>query len=88
MFSPLKSYFLSQEHAAIVIKRFLENEMSELYCWHMHSLMSMFHGRIQVVERPNNSVAEVQKNLVLVHKVLVERKNGNFMSLTIKRLNR
>ena len=86
MFSPLKSYFLSQEHPPIVIKRFFENEMSELYLWHMHSLMSMFRGRIQVVERANNSVAEVLENLELVHKMLVERKNENFMSLTVKRL--
>ena len=28
MFSPLKSYFLSQEHPPIVIKRFFENDMS------------------------------------------------------------
>ena len=31
MFSLLKSYFLSQEHPPIVIIRFFENEMSELY---------------------------------------------------------
>ena len=46
MFSPLKSYFLSQEHPPLVIKRFFENKMSELYLWHMHSLMFVFHGRI------------------------------------------
>ena len=85
MFSPLKSYFLSQEHPPIVIKRFFENEMSELYLWHMRTLMPVFHGRIQVVERENNSVAKVLENLELVHKVLVERKNENFMSLTVKR---
>ena len=52
----------------------------------MHSLMSVFHVRIQVVERENNSVAEVLKNLELVHKLLVKRKNENFMFLTGKRL--
>ena len=31
MFSSLKSYFLSQNHPPIVIKRFFENEMSELF---------------------------------------------------------
>ena len=86
MFSPLKSYFLSQEHPPIAIRRFFKNEMSELYFWHMHSLMFVFHGRIQVVERENNSFAEVLKSLELVHKVLVERKNENLMSLTVKRL--
>ena len=75
MFLPLKSYFLSQEHPPIAIKRFFENEISELYLWHMHSLMSVFYGRIQVVERENNSVTEVLENLELVRKVLVERKN-------------
>ena len=50
----------------------------------MHSLMSVFHGRIQVIERENHSVAEVVENLELVHKVLVKRKNKNFMSSTAK----
>ena len=53
----------------------------------MHFLMTVFHGRIQVVERANNSVAEVLENLRLIHKVLVERKNENFMSLTVKKLS-
>ena len=48
--------------------------------------MSVFHGHIQVVERENNSVAEVLENFELVHKVLVERKNENFMFLTVKKL--
>ena len=52
----------------------------------MHSLMSVFHGRIQVVERESNSVAEVLESLELVHKVLVERKNEDCMSLTVKML--
>ena len=51
----------------------------------MHSLTSVFHGRIQMVERENNSAAEALENLELAHKVLVERKNENFMSLTVKR---
>ena len=52
----------------------------------MLSLMSVSHGRIQVVERENNSIAKVLENLELVHKVLVKRKNENFMSLEVKRL--
>ena len=52
----------------------------------MNSLMSVFHGRIEVVERENNSVAEVLKNFELVHMVLVESKNENFMSLAVKRI--
>ena len=52
----------------------------------MRSLTSVFHRRIQVVERENHSVSEVLENLELVHKVLVEMKNENFMFLTVKRL--
>ena len=51
----------------------------------MHSKKSVFHRRIQLVERENNSVAEVLENLKLVHKLLLERKSENFMSLTVKR---
>ena len=42
-------------------------------------------GRIQVVERKQFRCRSA-KNLELVHKVLVERRNENFMSLTVKRL--
>ena len=70
MFLPLKFSFLSPEHPPIVIKRFFENEMSELYLWDMHSLMSVLHGRIQVVEKENNSVPEVLENLELVTRCL------------------
>ena len=45
----------------------------------MHSLMSVFHERIQMDERENNSVAEVLENLELVHTVLVDECN-NFLS--------
>ena len=58
--------------------------MCELYLWHKHTLMCMFYKRIQVIEGANNSVAEVLENLELVHKVLLERKNENFMPFTVK----
>ena len=38
-----------------------------------------------MVERENNSVAEVLKNLELVHKMLMEKKKENFIFLTVKR---
>ena len=39
-----------------------------------------------MVKKQNNSVAEVLENLELVHKVRVEKKNKNFISLIVKRL--
>ena len=44
----------------------------------------MFHGHIQVVKKPNNSVVEVLENLELVCKVA--RKNENFVFFTVTRL--
>ena len=77
---------LQQEQPPIVMKRFFEDGMSELYLWHMHSLMSVFDRINQVVERANNSVAEVLENMEIVHKMLVEAKNENLMSLTVNQL--
>ncbi|KAJ4920774.1 hypothetical protein JOQ06_022780 [Pogonophryne albipinna] len=42
----------------IVIKKFFENEFSEIYLWHMHSLMSAFHTHIQDMEKEKNSIME------------------------------
>ena len=86
MFSSLKFYFLSQEHPPIVIKHFFRNSHERVISFAYALANVVFHGRIQEVERENNSVAEVLENLELVHMVLVERKNEKFMSLTVKRL--
>ena len=50
MFLPVKSFLLSQEHPPIIIKQLFENAISEIYFWHMHSLISIFHTHIQIVE--------------------------------------
>ena len=86
MFPALKSLFLSLDKPPTVIKTFFENEFSEIYLWHIHSLMSVFHLHIQEVERENNSVVEVLKSLNSVHSLLLERKAHNFMSLKVKGL--
>ena len=64
MFSPLKSFFLSQDPPPVVIKRVFEIEMTEVYLCAL--LISVFHGDIQTVERASNSVAEVLKIMKLV----------------------
>lgn len=86
MFPALQSFFLSQEQPPTVIRKFFENEMSEIYLWHMHSLMAVFHTHIQTIEKESNSVVEVLRNLESVCKVLAERKNQHFMSLKVKGL--
>lgn len=85
MFPALKAYFLSQEKPPTAIKNFFQNEFSEIYLWHMHSLMSVFHTHIQSMEKEDNSIMEVKKILSCVHTILLERKRNNFMSLQVKK---
>ncbi|XP_026547991.1 uncharacterized protein LOC113429697, partial [Notechis scutatus] len=84
MHSALKSFFLGQSNPPAVLKSFFEHEFSELYLWHMHSLMNAFHLHIEEMERENNSLAEVMKTLDSVHTILLDRRAQNFMSLTVK----
>ncbi|KAK1901966.1 putative protein kinase UbiB [Dissostichus eleginoides] len=86
MFPALKAFFLSQQKPPIVIKKFFENEFSEIYLWHMHSLMSAFHTHIQDMEKEKNSIMEVKKIMNSIHTILLERKSNNFMSLKVKGL--
>ncbi|KAG8146513.1 hypothetical protein E2320_013667 [Naja naja] len=84
MHSALKSFFLGQSNPPTVLKSFFEHEFSELYLWHMHSLMNAFHLHIEEMERENNSLLEVMKTLDSVHTILLDRRAQNFMSLTVK----
>nr|XP_033948870.1 zinc finger protein 583-like [Pseudochaenichthys georgianus] len=86
MFPALKAFFLSQQKPPIVIKKFFENEFSEIYLWHMHSLMSAFHTHTQDMEKEKNSIMEVKKIMNSIHTILLERKSNNFMSLKVKGL--
>lgn len=86
MFPALKAFFLSQEKTPFLIKKFFEDEFSEIYLWHMHSLMCVFHSHIQEMERESNSIVEVKNLLNKVHTMLLERKTNNFMSLKVKGL--
>ena len=86
MFPALKSYFLSQEKPPAVIRNFFCNDLSEIYLWHMQSLMSVFHSHIEEIERENNSLIEVISCLKSVQSVLKCRAQEGFMSLKVKQL--
>ena len=86
MFPALKSFFLSQDKPPTIIKAFFEHEFSEIYLWHMHSLLIVFQCHIQEIERENNSVVEVLKSLKSICSTLHGRKTHNFMSLKVKEL--
>ncbi|XP_030049150.1 protein FAM200B-like [Microcaecilia unicolor] len=86
MFPALKSFFLSQEEPPAVIRNFFENDFSEIYLWHMHSLMNVFHSHIEKLERDNNSLLEVMNCLKSVQSALTCRAQQSFMSLKVKEL--
>lgn len=84
MYPALKAFFLSLEKPPMLLKKFFEDEFSEIYLWQMHSLMCIFQAHIQEMERENNSVVEVKKIIDKVHTMLQERKAHNFMPLKVK----
>ena len=49
--------------------------MSEIYLWHMHSLLPVFHTHIQIVEKASNAVVEVLSSLESIYKTPEERKH-------------
>jgi len=65
------SRLIPRKHTETLV---LLSEMSEIYLWHLHSLMPVFHTHIQTVERASNSVVEVLISLESIHKILEERK--------------
>jgi hypothetical protein len=86
MFPALKSSFsVSGQTTKGDQNFFFENEMSEIYLWHMQSIMSVFQSHIQEIEKENNSVVGVLRVLISIRDILVERQAQNFMSLKVKR---
>jgi hypothetical protein len=60
--------------------------MSEIYLWHVQSIMIVFQSHIQDTEKENNSVVEALRVLISIRDILVERQAQNFMSLKVKSL--
>ena len=84
--SSVEILLLSQEKTPAVIRKFFEDDLSEVYLWHVHSLMSEFHSNIAEIERENNSLLEVINCLKSVQSVLQCRAQDTFMSLKVKEL--
>lgn len=84
MFQPLKSYFLSQEKPPKVLESFFLHDLAETYLFFVHSLMTLFHEKMLIMEKETNSVLET---LEIVDNVLIslrERYNAKFLTLNIK----
>ncbi|XP_026821678.1 uncharacterized protein LOC113560102 [Rhopalosiphum maidis] len=81
IYPTLQSYFLSQNQIPIAIKSFFENPLNESYLWFIHSLMYVFHSKIEIMEKENNSIWEISSILLSVENALHERKQQEFLPL-------
>lgn len=88
MFPALKSYFSSIDKPPVILKNFFSNELAELYLWHMHSFVSIFHKNIEKMERSKNSIIEITTALQDMESMIVERMEHNFMSIKTKSMLR
>lgn len=59
IYQPLRSYFLSLERCPTILKKFFENEMSEIILYFVHCQASFFQKTIQQIESNNISAVEV-----------------------------
>ena len=84
MYPALKSYFLSIEKPPVALKKFFENEATELYLWHLHSLVCIFHETVAKIERSKNSVIEILECLISVGNILKNRKSQQFVSIKVR----
>lgn len=85
LFPALKEYFLSVEGTPTVIKRFFEDPFSEIYLWHIHSLMPLFQSKIQAIEKEDVTIVEINCILNATLNTIKSRKDEHFKSLTVIR---
>ena len=84
MFPALQSYFTSIDKPPIVLKRFYEAPLSELYLKHLQSFIAVFNKQVQNIERSKASIGEVRSCLDAVKSTIKERKKHMFISTQIK----
>lgn len=86
MYEPLKQYFATAAPVPVTIKSFLDDELSEVYLYMVHSLMSIFQPRILEIETESNSILDVARILRDTQELLCSRANTNFLPLKVREL--
>lgn len=86
MYEPLKQYFATAAPVPVTIKSFLDDELSELYLYMVHSLMSIFQPRILEIETESNSILDVARILRDTQELLCSRANTNCLPLKVREL--
>lgn len=81
MYEALKSYFGSLDRPPVLIKKFFEDPLSEAYIFLIHSVMYVFHGKTEKLEKSDNSIIETRNILASLNKTLEDRMKENFIPL-------
>lgn len=84
MYKPLNDYFESVDRPPVLIKKFFEDPLSEAYLFLIHSVMHVFHGKIEKLEKCDNSVIETRNILTSLKKTLEDRIKENFVPLKVQ----
>lgn len=86
LYPALKAYFLSQEKAPKILTNFFQDDLSEAYFWFLHSLMSVFHLKIEGAQKEMASVIEVRSYIKSIEKSLQDRQSEKFIPLKVRNI--
>jgi hypothetical protein len=88
LYPALKAYFLSLDKPPVILKTFFENDLSEAYLWFLHSLMSVFHFKIEGAQKEMISILEVVSYIKALKKSLEDRLEEKFISFKVRSILR
>lgn len=86
MYDALKNYFESLDRPPVLIKRFFEDPLSQAYLFLVHSVMHVFHAKIEKVEKSDNSVIEIRNIFTYLNKTLEDRIKENFVPIKVQNI--
>jgi hypothetical protein len=59
IYEGLKSYFCSQEHCPVMIKKFFDNNCGEMYLWFVHGQLNLLNKTILAMEKTKASATDI-----------------------------
>ncbi|CAH0563113.1 unnamed protein product [Brassicogethes aeneus] len=84
LFSPLKSYFLTEEKCPRILSNFFEDDTSELWLQFLHNEAAVFHSAVNSIEGDNISITEVSDRIANLKLKYNERLQAGYIPLTIR----
>ena len=86
IYEGLKSYFCSQEHCPLVIKRFFDSKCAEIYLRFVHGQLGLFNKTILSMEKTNASATDIVLEINKLKTNLRERQDNVFIPHGAKKL--